>query len=632
VMSATGTMPRRAWAEGGAVFLTSALAVTSLAAAKGGYFWSSWSWASLAFAAVTAVALLMRRLTRLGRPSAAFFGLFLAFAAWSLLSLAWSPSGAPVFEAERTLVYVTAVAAVLVTVRRQTVPLLLGGVLCGLALIDLYALGTRLLPDRLASNDPLAADRLATPIGYWNGLGAATVVAALLALGFAIRGRTVVARATAALVLPVLLSTLYFTFSRGSWIALGFALLVLIIVDSRRLQLVTVSAFVLVPTALALVLAWRSPALGRAGGAAAAAAHDGHRLALWVALLGVAGAFIAALAFYVEPRVSAPSVVRRVYGASLAAGAIVALVVALVLAGGPGKVVRHGWHSFSGSGVKVGAGQQENKRLFSLSNNNRIELWRGAWQESKAHPVLGGGAGSYESWWLAHRKSTQQVRDAHSLYLQTLAETGAIGLALLALALVVPIAVAFRVRRRPLVPFALGAYAAYLVHAAGDWDWQLPGVTLPAVLVGAALVVSARGDESVPARGLFRPVAAVAASVAVVVAFLMVLGNVPLTRASSAADRGQWRISAAEAKKAQRWLPWAAEPWRFLGEAQLALRNRPAARGALETALGKDPKSWQLWFDLSAATKGKASARALKRAAELNPLSPEIEQLRQFPG
>ena len=130
-----------------------------------------------------------------------------------------------------------------------------------------------------------------------------------------------------------------------------------------------------------------------------------------------------------------------------------------------------------------------------MSSNGRIALWKGALHESSSHPLLGGGAGSYESWWLQHRKAPERVKDAHSLYLQTLAELGPLGLALLALALAVPLAVGIRARRRPLVPFAVAAYAAFLLHAAVDWDWQLPGVTLPAILCGAMVLVAGRTDE-----------------------------------------------------------------------------------------------------------------------------------------
>jgi len=112
--------------------------------------------------------------------------------------------------------------------------------------------------------------------------------------------------------------------------------------------------------------------------------------------------------------------------------------------------------------------------------------------------------------------------------------------------------------------------------------------------------------------------------------FLMVLGNVPLTHARDAAAATEWATSARDARKAIRWLPWSSEPWRLLGEADLAQRRHAAAAVALRRAIELDPKNWQLWFDLSAATHGAASRHALARAAALNPRSPEIAQLRSL--
>src|SRR5262249_31498591 len=150
----------------------------------------------------------------------------------------------------------------------------------------------------------------------------------------------------------------------------------------------------------------------------------------------------------------------------------------------------------------------------SLSNNGRIALWRTAWQDHQAHPWLGSGAGSYEREWLAHRAVPMKVRDAHSLYLETLAELGPVGLGLLCAALLVPLTAAWRLRRRPGIPLPVGAYVAFLCHAGADWDWELTGVTLTALLVGVAVLVDARRDD---APRLLRPShRAVAATAAVV--------------------------------------------------------------------------------------------------------------------
>jgi hypothetical protein len=170
-------------------------------------------------------------------------------------------------------------------------------------------------------------------------------------------------------------------------------------------------------------------------------------------------------------------------------------------------------------------------------------------------------------------------------------------------------------------------YAAFLVHAIVDWDWEVPAVTLTALFAGAAIVIAARGEETKPAPiaprvriGLAIAVAAVS-----VVAFVALVGNMALSRSEHAAARGNWAASAKQAKRATHWLPWSAEPWRLLGEAQMV--RHEDARPALRTAIGKDDGNWLLWFDLAAASKGPAAQQALARAKALNPLSPEIAGL-----
>jgi len=85
--------------------------------------------------------------------------------------------------------------------------------------------------------------------------------------------------------------------------------------------------------------------------------------------------------------------------------------------------------------------------------------------------------------------------NAHSLYLETLGEVGIAGSVLLGAALAPPLVAGARARRDPLALAALAAYAAWLVHAALDWDWELPAVTLAALACAGAVLVAARSDE-----------------------------------------------------------------------------------------------------------------------------------------
>src|SRR5439155_7084085 len=167
---------------------------------------------------------------------------------------------------------------------------------------------------------------------------------------------------------------------------------------------------------------------------------------------------------------------------------------------GPGAAFNIDYNAFNATSphVKTNASQ----RLFSLSGSNRSEYWRVAWREVKDHPWLGGGAGSFQRFWLRHRRLGLPVLDAHSLYLETLAELGPVGLALLLGALVTPLVAVGAARRHPLTSAAFGAYLAFLVHAGIDWDWEMPAVTLAGLVCAVAFLLAARGAGPTPlARG-----------------------------------------------------------------------------------------------------------------------------------
>src|SRR6185437_7618040 len=118
---------------------------------------------------------------------------------------------------------------------------------------------------------------------------------------------------------------------------------------------------------------------------------------------------------------------------------------------------------------------------------------------------------------------------------------------------------ALRARRHPLVPLALGAYATYLVHAAADWDWELVGVTVTALLVGAACILAGRADEaSVPAISS-RIRTGLAVALVAVSAFTIVslLGNTAAGSSEAAARRGNYASAANHARTAIRWSPWS---------------------------------------------------------------------------
>lgn len=605
------------------------VATAGLAAANGGFFPSSWGWSTLGLLWLAIVALIVRRIDRPTTAELWFAAATVLAAAWTWVSIAWaSDRTQSVLEGERALVPVAAVAVVYCLAGRRPVRLLVGGVLGAIVAVAGYGLLTRLFPDRVGTYDRLAVYRLAAPIGYWNGLGVFAVMGSLLALGIAARAERTWARVVAAASLLVLVPTLYFTFSRGSWIALGAGLVVLVALDQHRLRTITAILVYAPAPAAAVAIGSRSHALTHPHSALARAAHDGHRLALVLLGLVAAQCLVALALARVQDRWVVARAVRVAYASALVLVLVAGLATVFAYYGSPVTIARHAAHSFTTA--PPNADTELNQRLFSFSGNGRWLLWQGSWRQAKAHPLLGGGAGSFEQYWTQHRPVALQVQDAHNLYLETLSELGPIGLTLLAALLAIPLIAAVRSRRHPLVPAAAAAFAAYVVHATADWDWELAGVTLAAVLLGAACTLGGRELDDARRPRLGRPAqsGAVAALVAVaVVALVGLLGNAAAGMSDHAARNENWSSAKRYARQAIRWSPWSSVGWRQLGEAQLVLGDLPGARHSLRRAIAKDPRNWVLWLDLAAAEQGPARQAALRTARRLNPLEPDVPGL-----
>jgi O-antigen ligase len=613
--------------EGSIAAVGAAVGIGAIAATNGGYFPTSWGWSALGFAWVAAVAVAVKPRTSLAALDRAAVGTWIAVGAWIWLSLLWSDATwRSVLEGERVLVYVAAVAAALLVVSRASVPALLGGILGATSLISSYSLATRVLPDRIGVFDTVAGYRLATPIGYWNALGIFAVIGALLAAGFAARARTLWARALSTALLVVLVPTLYFTFSRGAWLALACGIVAALVLAPGRIQLATALLLAAPAPALAVAVASRSDALTHSTSRLAAAAHDGHRLALVLVPLALAAAALAALRTWLEGR-TYPANLRLAYGGVLLAIPVVVLVVVFARYGGPGTLAHKAYSSFKAPPAYDRSNL--NSRLFSLTSNGRLDAWGVAHTQWHHHRLLGSGAGTFEPYWYAHRPTPLNLRDVHNLYLETLTELGVVGLALLALALAVPLAAAARARRHPLVPLAFGAYVAYVVHGAVDWDWEVPAVTVAALLVGVGLVAAARReDDARPGLNVATRAAGVAAAIVVAgVAILGLLSNVPLAKSDGAANAGKLVQAALDAKRARRWAPWSPEPWERLGNAATAAGYDDDAAVAYRKALAKDAGDWTLWFDLATVAKGAVQRHAIAEVRRLNPRDPGIVRL-----
>jgi hypothetical protein len=599
------------------------LIIAPLAASDGGYWPTAWSWTTLVFAWVAVLALLFRDALRISMLERLFLVLFGGFAAWIAVSLLWTSSTTrTVLELERAVAYLAMLLATVLLLRRGAYRSLLAGVWAAIVLICTYALATRLFPERLGVFDPIAGYRLSEPLGYWNALGIFACLGAVLALGFAARADAVAVRIASAASLLVLTPTVYFTFSRASWIALGVGLASAIALDPRRVQLVTAGLALACAPAAGVAVAFRSEALTQLGVTLEDASREGHRLAGVLFALAILNGLVALALARAEARLVFSSRVRQAYAAVLAVAALLAILAAFVQFGSPPTLVRRVHDSILRPAPTTP--EDLNERLFSLSSRGRVSGWKVARRDAAEHPVVGSGAGTFELYWLGHRPSQMKIRDAHSLYLETWAELGPIGLAILCLALAVPVAGAIRARRHALVPAALGAYVAYLVHTGVDWDWEMTAVTITALLCGTAALVRSRSDSEVPISRRWRFGLVGVPLALAILGFIGVNGNGALSDAREDANAGRWAASQTDAEKAQPWLPWSSDPWQMVGEAQLARGDRAAAEQSFRTAISKDPNDPDLWEGLVYASKGRERRQALIQALRLNPRDPDL--------
>ncbi len=600
--------------------------VVALAFSSGGFFASEWGLVMLAFLLVLLAAAMLADRIEVGGSALVMLATLAALGVWQIASVLWSAgSGPPIAEAERTLLYLTAAAALLVCLTPATVPALLEGITAGATIVSLYALGTRLAPGLLGgAYDPSSGYQLAKPIGYWNALGLLLVFGLVLAAGIALRRSSVRAALAGAAAVP-LATGLYFTFSRGSVAALAVALAVLVALDRDRVRAaLLLAAFLAVPF-VAVMLAERSTSLTTAGATLQTAQREGHRLAWQLVVLALlAGAAQVAVA-RASPRIQIGRALRR-----RLAGAVVALVVllgvgGLVWTGGPRAIVDRAREAFIEEPPATTQGLD--RRLLSASGNGRAAYWRVAARMVGREPLLGAGAGSFGSTWVRERPVANEARDAHNLYLETLAELGPVGLALLLVVLAAPFASLRRVRRDPSAPAAAGVLVAFLAHAAVDWDWEIPLLALVALACGVTLLVLDPRRRSV-ALTTGRRIALVGAVCAALGAALVVhVGNRAAGDALDALAADEPERAAVAARRAQAWMPWSSEGDQLLGEALAEDGRDEAAREVLRRAARRNPGEWSLWYDLATVTTAIERVNALTRARELNPLSVEIEAL-----
>jgi O-antigen ligase len=466
--------------------------VVALGADQGGFLPETWVWAGALLAWAGALAVVLGggdAIVRAWPWAAAALALLL----WTLASALWSANSTQsVLETRRTLVYGAAVLALIVLARGDAARVLVVATHVAVSLLLAYALARYLLGGRRLYE--FEGAYLSRPLGYANAVGILSAIGLLLGLGSAATARSSLARAAAAATVPVLALALDLTGSRASGLAVVAGCTVLLVLHAAPGRVLRILAIVAAGSVLLIWLAHRNRLTD--------AAATPSRLPVALAAVAVAVATGVAVARLQESSDTPPQ--RRV--------ALVLLVV--VALAGAVTIGREG------------------------STQPRASYWHVAWHEYTAHPVLGSGAGTFALFWDRSGRAASRggALDAHSLYLEMLAELGPLGLALVALLLLVPLRNIGKRRHVPYVAVAASAYVAFLVHAGLDWDWELPAVVLAGLSCAGALVLDA---EHPPARATQR------ARVAVAV-LLLVLGACAIAGARSHAVPS----AARETKKA----------------------------------------------------------------------------------
>jgi len=486
---------------------TSVVAIVTLVAVAVWIAWQRGGYFPPAFLAAGAVAFFVSAALLVVRPpwpslptrAVVAVAAVAALGVWMGVSAGWSSVPATAVEdAQRAFAYaallgLALLAAVAAGSRRQ-IPWI---VLATIVVIVGAGLGSRLLPDVISSPAPLlqAGFRLDYPLGYSNALGALAAIGLVLGLGLGEdRLARPVPRALAAAATVPLAVAVYLSLSRGAWLALAVGLVILLVLARQRVALLLTLLVGAAAAAVVIVVLQDHSALvdGPRNGQRLGAGGGGV-LALVLGLTVVVGALHLAFGAAARRRGGAsPSWMRRLVAV---AGAGIVLVFGGIAIADNARVdrfVTRQWNDF----LRPAGQPSQSGRLASVKGP-RSDFYRVSIDGFEAHPWRGTGSGGFEPLYVRDRRTDETARDVHSLYLEVVSELGIVGALILAAFVVATIVGIVATRRRPgaLGPGAAAAvgaaWATWLVHAGIDWDWQMPALTLLALMAVATLLVRA---------------------------------------------------------------------------------------------------------------------------------------------
>jgi tetratricopeptide (TPR) repeat protein len=610
-----------------------AVGVFALSYANGGFDTTTRAYAGMAvwwLLGIGAAVGIGAALTRFDPLAVAALGLLAAFAVWVLLSVRWASDAERAFaQFNQVSLYVAVLGVALVLARVVPAHVLIWAVAFALAAIAGVALVSRLFPSSFGvAPTNLAAGRLRFPLGYWNGLGIEVALAYPLLLAVMTSQRSRVAGALAAFVLPILAAVMYLTSSRGAFVAAAVAVVAYLLLSPNRWGALAATVVAGVAGGVSVAVLVHRTALVNGTGTPLAV-HQGHHAAFLIGVVCLVTALVWPVVAEAGRRLPAPA---SALGWTVAGLLVVVAVVAIVAA----HPVRRFDDFKSNAAHYGGAGQTfTQQHLLSSSGSGRWQMWSAAVSEFKAHPLNGGGAGSWQAYWLQHNTLDGFYSQfAHSLYLEALGELGIIGLLLLGGAVLCAAIGAIRsavtLRSAEIAAAAAGGIA-FFAAAAYDWVWQLAGIAVVGVgMLGVALgALPSTRAERWERFGAFRPVIAILAVAAIIPQLVVLAASIHLDNSRSAVRAGNGARARSQALAAKAVEPWAASPYTQLALVEQRLGNLDSARAWLAGALSRSPRDWTLWYTAAKidAQRGKilAAKRELDEARRLNPFSPFLQ-------
>ena len=546
----------------------------------------------------------------------------LALAGWTALSLSWTESPDRTYaDLTRVVGYLGLVLLGLSLLGRGTWRPAAGGITTAALLICCGAIGSRIAPSVFPDDVTVEAfqpDRLAYPLGYWNALAAWAAISATAAIGWSAHARSSVVRSLALGIAPVAGCTLYLTYSRGGLLAFAIGLLALIVLSRNRWTASLHALTAILATAAAVGVIRANPEVATGDGGS-----GGGLVLLGLAAAALACAWVAQRTYRLRPpELKIPDALRR---AAVPAMIVALLATAIALGPQAASQIRQS--------VQAPISAQEADpatRLGSLGGR-RHELWSSAISAFDEDPARGIGSGTFEFWWARTTANPALVRDGHSLYLETLAELGLVGLLILLAFLAGALRAAWLARPRLDKTSSVGAAAAmisgfvvFLVSAGVDWMWEVPAV---AVLALASLTVAlASASHRRRSRGGIArlPVQLAIGAAAIAVGALQIPGIVATDRiraSEGALESGDWPRALALANDAVDVQGWAAAPYAQRALALGVLDEPLLVRSELDEAIEREPTNWRhpLLLAVIEFVGGDriAARRSYRRAREL---------------